>query len=85
MLRPCAAPTDRTASALSRPTKLRRKAPTAHVAPFERVGHQLHDSFAEALDDVVVCVMTKADVLITLGRGRITILARDKLRQIAAG
>jgi len=26
------------------------------------VGQQMHDSFAEALDDVVVCVMTKADV-----------------------
>ena len=26
------------------------------------VGQQMHDSFAEALDDVVVCVMTRADV-----------------------
>jgi len=26
------------------------------------VGQRMHDSFAEALDDVVVCVMTKADV-----------------------
>ena len=26
------------------------------------VGQQMHDSFAEALDDVVVCVMSKADV-----------------------
>jgi CRP/FNR family transcriptional regulator, cyclic AMP receptor protein len=26
------------------------------------VGQQMHDNFAEALDDVVVCVMTKADV-----------------------
>ncbi|NUP76566.1 MAG: Crp/Fnr family transcriptional regulator [Nonomuraea sp.] len=26
------------------------------------VGQQMHDSFAEALDSVVVCVMTKADV-----------------------
>jgi CRP-like cAMP-binding protein len=26
------------------------------------VGQQMHDSFAEALEDVVVCVMTKADV-----------------------
>ncbi|WP_109510111.1 Crp/Fnr family transcriptional regulator [Nocardioides speluncae] len=26
------------------------------------VGQQMYDSFAEALDDVVVCVMTKADV-----------------------
>lgn len=26
------------------------------------VGQQMHDSFAEALDEVVVCVMTKADV-----------------------
>lgn len=26
------------------------------------VGHQMHDSFAEAMDDVVVCVMTKNDV-----------------------
>lgn len=26
------------------------------------VGQQMHDSFAEALDDVVVCVMTQADV-----------------------
>lgn len=26
------------------------------------VGQRMHDSFAEAMDDVVVCVMTKADV-----------------------
>lgn len=26
------------------------------------VGQQMHDSFAEALDDVVICVMSKADV-----------------------
>ena len=26
------------------------------------VGQQMHDSFAEALDDVVICVMTKIDV-----------------------
>lgn len=26
------------------------------------VGQQMHDSFAEAMDDVVVCTMTKADV-----------------------
>jgi CRP/FNR family transcriptional regulator, cyclic AMP receptor protein len=26
------------------------------------VGQRMHDSFAEALDEVVVCVMTKADV-----------------------
>ena len=26
------------------------------------VGQQMHDSFAEALDEVVVCVMTRADV-----------------------
>jgi len=26
------------------------------------VGQQMHDNFAEAMDDVVVCVMTKADV-----------------------
>lgn len=26
------------------------------------VGQQMHDSFAEAMEDVVVCVMTKADV-----------------------
>ncbi|WP_041546440.1 MULTISPECIES: Crp/Fnr family transcriptional regulator [unclassified Nocardioides] len=37
------------------------------------VGQQMHDSFAEALDDVVVCVMTKADVRrLLLGDPRIS-------------
>jgi len=37
------------------------------------VGQQMHDSFAEALDDVVVCVMTKADVRrLLLGDSRIS-------------
>lgn len=37
------------------------------------VGQQMHDSFAEALDDVVVCVMTKADVKrLLLGDPRIS-------------
>lgn len=37
------------------------------------VGQQMHDSFAEALDDVVVCVMTKADVRrLLLGDTRIS-------------
>jgi CRP-like cAMP-binding protein len=36
------------------------------------VGQQMHDSFAEALDDVVVCVMTKNDVQrLLLGDARI--------------
>jgi CRP-like cAMP-binding protein len=36
------------------------------------VGQQMHDSFAEALDDAVVCVMTKADVQrLLLGDARI--------------
>lgn len=36
------------------------------------VGQQMHDSFAEALDDVVVCVMTTADVRrLLLGDARI--------------
>ncbi len=36
------------------------------------VGQQMHDSFAEALDEVVVCVMTKADVRrLLLGDARI--------------
>ena len=36
------------------------------------VGQQMHDSFAEALDDVVVCVMTKSDVQkLLLGDSRI--------------
>ena len=36
------------------------------------VGQRMHDSFAEALDDVVVCVMTKADVgRLLLGDSRI--------------
>ncbi len=37
------------------------------------VGQQMHDSFAEALDEVVVCVMTKADVRrLLLGDPRIS-------------
>lgn len=37
------------------------------------VGQQMHDSFAEALDDVAVCVMTKADVRrLLLGDPRIS-------------
>lgn len=37
------------------------------------VGQQMHDSFAEALDDVVVCVMTRADVRrLLLGDPRIS-------------
>lgn len=37
------------------------------------VGQQMHDSFAEALDDVVVCVMTSADVRrLLLGDPRIS-------------
>lgn len=37
------------------------------------VGQQMHDSFAEALDDVVVCVMTQADVRrLLLGDPRIS-------------
>jgi len=37
------------------------------------VGQQMHDSFAEALDDVVVCVMTKPDVRrLLLGDPRIS-------------
>ncbi len=37
------------------------------------VGQRMHDSFAEALDDVVVCVMTKADVRrLLLGDPRIS-------------
>lgn len=37
------------------------------------MGQQMHDSFAEALDDVVVCVMTKADVRhLLLGDARIS-------------
>jgi CRP-like cAMP-binding protein len=37
------------------------------------VGQQMHDNFAEALDDVVVCVMTKADVRrLLLGDPRIS-------------
>ncbi|MDQ3663631.1 MAG: Crp/Fnr family transcriptional regulator [Actinomycetota bacterium] len=37
------------------------------------VGLQMHDSFAEALDDIVVCVMTKADVRrLLLGDPRIS-------------
>jgi CRP/FNR family transcriptional regulator, cyclic AMP receptor protein len=36
------------------------------------VGQQMHDSFAEALDDVVVCVMSQADVRrLLLGDSRI--------------
>jgi len=36
------------------------------------VGQQMHDSFAEALDEVVVCVMSKADVRrLLLGDSRI--------------
>jgi CRP/FNR family transcriptional regulator, cyclic AMP receptor protein len=36
------------------------------------IGQQMHDSFAEALDDVVVCVMTKGDVKrLLLGDARI--------------
>jgi CRP/FNR family cyclic AMP-dependent transcriptional regulator len=36
------------------------------------IGQQMHDSFAEALDDVVVCVMTKNDVQrLLLGDARI--------------
>jgi len=36
------------------------------------VGQQMHDSFAEALDDVVVCVMTRSDVQrLLLGDARI--------------
>jgi len=37
------------------------------------VGQQMHDSFAEAMDDIVVCVMTKADVRrLLLGDPRIS-------------
>lgn len=37
------------------------------------VGQQMHDNFAEALDDVVVCVMTKTDVRrLLLGDPRIS-------------
>ncbi len=37
------------------------------------VGQRMHDSFAEALDDVVVCVMTKTDVKrLLLGDSRIS-------------
>lgn len=36
--------------------------PRNHLRGMVIVGQQMHDSFAEALDDVVVCVMTKADV-----------------------
>lgn len=37
------------------------------------VGQQMHDNFAEALDDVVVCVMTKSDVRrLLLGDPRIS-------------
>jgi CRP-like cAMP-binding protein len=36
------------------------------------VGQQMHDSFAEAMEDVVVCIMTKADVqTLLLGDQRI--------------
>jgi len=44
------------------------------------IGQQMHDSFAEALDDVVVCVMTKADVQrLLLGDPRIAMRISETL------
>lgn len=49
------------------------------------VGQQMHDSFAEALDDVVVCVMTRTDVRrLLLGDPRISARISETLgRRIA--
>jgi CRP/FNR family cyclic AMP-dependent transcriptional regulator len=44
------------------------------------VGQQMHDSYAEALDDVVVCVMNKSDVKrLLLGDPRIAIRISETL------
>ncbi|WP_454853608.1 Crp/Fnr family transcriptional regulator [Promicromonospora soli] len=44
------------------------------------VGQQMHDSYAEALDEVVVCVMSKADVKrLLLGDPRIAIRISETL------
>lgn len=44
------------------------------------VGQQMHDSFAEALDQVLVCVMTKADVQrLLLGDARIAVRISETL------